>query len=251
MRKLIKRKLSHFLASPIFGIIISAFRNEISYYGTRISTKNPSLSHTKKAAIFWKLYESAEARLISKYLDDRYPIIELGASLGIISTLISSKSPQPIWCVEANPMLILSIQYNLDFIGKENYTTIHAGVTYSDQPVHFVGSVLDNLYGKLNSENGLAISKITLSEIIFQNNIQDYILVADIEGSEIEIFLFDTNSLDRCQFIFIELHQTEFQKKLYTVEDQMHLIEKNGFALVKRDGNCVVYKRMESKIKGI
>src|SRR6185437_3344965 len=43
------------------------------------------------ASIFWGFYESAEIRLINKFLNPDLPVIELGGSLGIISSFILNK----------------------------------------------------------------------------------------------------------------------------------------------------------------
>jgi len=58
------------------------------------------------AQLYWHLYEAAEARLISRWLPEALPTVELGASLGAISCIIKRRiRGQMFVAVEADSRL--------------------------------------------------------------------------------------------------------------------------------------------------
>ncbi len=237
----IKVPVSKLISLPLIGKIVSGLRKELNYFGVKINSGNPFISDTNKAKIFWNIYESAEARLISKCMVDRYPVIELGSSLGIISTLIASKIHQKLICVEANPILIPSIEYNLKKIHFEKYIILNGAISYAEEAVRFKEDPDNNLNGRITVDEGVIIEKISLNDIVKKFNIDQFILVMDIEGSEIEILLNDRKILNKCHMIILEIHRVTYKHKTYTVEDIRNIIIISGFAMVERDGNCMVF----------
>lgn len=101
----------------------------------------------------------------------------------------------------------------------------------------------DNLTGVVDYNEGQGVNKITLSEILNTQNISDYILVSDIEGSEIEFLMNDALSLNNCKQVFIELHETVYRNKKHTVEEMHFLLTGLGFLLFNRDGNVLANKK--------
>jgi FkbM family methyltransferase len=239
----VKHFIANLISQPVVGKCIGLFFKNVKYFGTTVSLKNPNLSNRTKALVFWNLYESAEARLISRHLPKSLPVLELGSSLGIISKLISDRIDANLVCVEANSRLIPSIEYNLKQHPNEKWKVINAGLSYSSAPIRFTGGLDNNLTGRVNEHEGDFISTITVRDILADYDITEYSLVCDIEGSEVEIFKLDKDSLKLCRIIIIELHATVFQGHPYTIDDLIKLVEESGFSILRRDGNCFAFER--------
>lgn len=245
MITLLKRIISQAITAPIVGKIISLFFKRVSYFGIKVSIENSIMSSSAKAAVFWNIYESAEARLISKYIQSGVPVIEFGSSLGVISRLIGFKNKERVICVEANLKLIESIKFNLSDIQGLNFKIINCALSYSDNPVFFSSKEGQNLTGRVSKESGDIVQSITLSEVIATEGINEYTLVMDIEGSEIEILLNDRDSLKNCKVMIMELHETDYEDKMYSIDAMKCIIESIGFSLLERDGNCFAFNRKE------
>jgi hypothetical protein len=72
----------------------------------------------------------------------------------------------------------------------------------------------------------------------------EFILISDIEGSEIEFIMNDHYSMNLCSHLFIELHKTKYNNTVFTVEEVNNLIQNRyGFVLVERDGNVFYFKK--------
>lgn len=162
------------------------------------------------AQLQWGLYESAELRLIDRHLDNSYDVIELGASIGVTSVHIARrlKGRRRLVCVEANPRLIQPLAQMLarNAVSAE---VVHAAIAYGTATIGFEAG-LDTTSGRVNSTSNTAevVRTASLGELCERYRITDFTLVADIEGAEAEILQHEQQTLERCQQILIELHDT-------------------------------------------
>lgn len=104
----VKIFIAKILTLPFVGSAIAVLsKDRISYRGMIIDTQNQYLTPSTKAEIFWGIYEGAEARFIQKYLTGDLGVIELGASIGIVSCCIKKKlnGKSKLIAVEAHPGL--------------------------------------------------------------------------------------------------------------------------------------------------
>ncbi len=73
--------------------------------------------------------------------------------------------------------------------------------------------------------------------------IEEYAIVSDIEGSEIEFLLNENDSLKKCKQLLIELHATDYDK-YYSVEDIKDIIiTRHNFKLIKRRGPVFYFEK--------
>ena len=246
--QILKRNLSHFLTWSLWGILIANIKKSVNFHGAEVNISNPNMPNRVKAAVFWNIYESAEARLLKKWLPANIPVVELGASLGIISKLIRSISREPMYCVEANPSVIPSIQFNLNSVTDSKHLIIQKAIHYDSDDVLFNWSSGENLTGRIDPRGTERVECIKLSTILEENQLKNIVLVMDIEGAEIQIIRNDELALQKCVMIFAELHATSYQGNSYTVEEINNLIQDKGFHLLAKDGNCFAFSRTESYI---
>lgn len=247
-----KKVISKILCNAITGKIISVVFNynipNLKYGFKRYQTPKHYCHDTIRAMIFWGFYEGAEMRLLSTHLPQNIEVVEVGASLGIVSSTIASllNPGVSLTCVEANTHLVKYIEQNIKRYTRTVNTKV---VNAAAAPVS--GNKVNIKISKNNTESSIAnqtqfagnfaeVETIRVGDIAAN----EFTLVCDIEGYEIELILNDATSFNKCTHLFIELHQTKHNNKLYTVDDLKNLIIKNlGFALKVKDGNVFYFTK--------
>jgi FkbM family methyltransferase len=249
-----KKIIFNFLCNNITGTIISIIFNynipNIRFGWKRFKTPKGYCNNTVRAMIFFGFYESAEMRLVQSHLNKELPIIELGSSLGVVSSVVNHNISNNVryTCIEANPYLIDYIKFNIQKHNptKTNYTIINAAIAYKTTLTIQMNISNNNtessLVNKMGNANLQLVTVPTISLINFSN--EPYTLICDIEGAEIEVFKNDKIALEQCKNLLIELHETQYNNKKYSVEELKEIITKElGFSLVIEDGNVFYYKK--------
>jgi FkbM family methyltransferase len=249
----LKRLIASVLQSRAIGAAINWLCGEIiPFHGVSIDVAGAGIPVANKAALWWGMYESAEYRLITRFLRPDLPVIELGSSIGAISSVISQHLDrgQRLTCVEANPSLIPVLKRNLHRNADHLVVKIvHAAVSYDSDVVRFAVSS-NNLTSSIPigcPAETQDVNGVRLSALVGGDAGPAFQMVADIEGAEVALYLQDAKSLDQCQVMVVELHSTVWRGKPYTPSDLEHLIESLGFHVVARDGAVVAcYRRSRS-----
>ena len=250
----LKYYIARMLCNNITGKMLEIlFKNNIptfrfGYFNFDFSNKN--ILPKTKAAIFWGLYETGELRLINKYLRNDFDVIELGASLGVISCHIIRKinTSKRLISVEANPYLIGTIRNNLNNYAKQkifHVLNVAVGNRNLDKINFYVNE--DNVYSQISDQKTKSTVEVkvkSLSEIIFLFSINEYTLVSDIEGAELSFLIDDSIALKNCKQILIELHDTEYGGNKYLISDIRNYIEdKLGFVFRANYGAVFVFEK--------
>lgn len=248
----LKRLVASVIQSGPIGDAISWFYGDvIPFHGIPIDVSHPGIPAANKAALWWGMYESAEHRFIKAFLQPNLPVIELGSSIGAISSVIAGRleQGQRLTCVEANPSLIPQLRKNLDRNASHlSAEIIHAAVCYEGKTVRFRISA-NNLTSSIPGDPGAettTVPAITLKTLLAQGDWGPYQLVADIEGAELAFLLNDAESLRSCQGMVLELHHTQSNGSSYTPTDLQHLIEALGFRISARYGAVVACQRLDA-----
>jgi FkbM family methyltransferase len=250
--KLIKLIIAYVICSDFFGNLIGfLFQNKIPFRGFNIVTKSNYIKASTKAMLFWEMYESAEIRFISKYLSSDDNVIELGASLGVVSGIIGSIIGEKGNCisVEANPNLISIINDNLHANKINNVKVINSAIDYSfNINGYSVFNISDDhLSSSLKStdKNTTPVFVVSskLDTIFALLNVNKPVLISDIEGAEIGFILFEKMLSTHFKYLIIELHDVVFEEKNYFVADMVSIIiSKHKFMLLEFYGNVFVFK---------
>ena len=245
---LLCNRLTGALLVRIFDKVIP----DIRWRKFRFSVNSEVVSKKQIASIFWGFYESAEIRLIEKYLQSKINVIELGGSIGVVSSHIAHKMDNGfrLICIEANPLLINVIEKNLNSHKSPGVFTniVNCAISYNVEHVHLS---LTNNHTETHVEkhvvgsgNDIIVKARTLDSIIKEFSIEDFALVCDIEGSEIEILLNEKFCLQRCKQLFIELHETTYKGFFYSVDDIVAIIENShGLVMQARNGPVIYFRR--------
>ena len=209
----LKRIASRVLCNQFTGgLIRTYYRNRLTFDGVSVLVPSRGVSNASCAAIFWGMYESAERRFIKRYLHSDLPTVELGSSLGGVSSHIAKSLAhgQTLVCVEANPFLIDTLKSNLAQNASHLKTTvINAAIHYDGPRCHF--DVQDDHLVSSVNKNGSSSTEIDSLQLrdIDLVNAGAYQLVCDIEGAESQILTYDSEALANCRRIIIELHDSD------------------------------------------
>ncbi len=242
MKKITFKILCHPLIGRLIYIISFGRIINLRWKGFRFYVPSLYTNPTIQASIFWGFYESAEIRLIHKYLRKDLPVVELGGSLGIVSSHIVSRLNRDanITVIEANPNLIATIEKNVKRhnINNTKVKILNKAIGYAENFIHI--SITNNNTASHITEDknsGVKVECIKLSDVVSDCCPDRYSLVCDIEGSEIEMVENELPVLLECRQIFIELHKTNYRGKWYCIENMLSKLIEADFRLVEKDGN--------------
>ena len=188
---------------------------------------------------------------MQRYLRSDLDVVELGSSLGVVSSHIARKigSSRRLICVEANSSLIEILKTNV-ILNRPGITLsiINAAVCY-DCPSDGLASfeIQDDTTGsRLGGHDGeaLKVPVVRLDSIIMDHHIQQYSLVCDIEGAEMALVMESSDALRLCQQVIIEYHEAAWNgERIGPGEFVRRLEEKHGFHIVDQHGPVYVFER--------
>ena len=243
----IKHVVAKLLCHPGVGhVIAQVYGRRIPFRGSRIAAPDDLVGGKQQAALFWNMYESAEARYIDRHLNRTLDVIDLGASIGAVSSLIRRRvAPErTVVSVEANPALAAVARENLSRNAQgAPFEVVNRAVDYTEggQGVASFARRGFNLHGSLAGEQDadgetLDVPRTTVEALAKEFGFERYALVSDIEGAEAGFILGAPDTLDGCQQIIIELHETMWQGQLWTVDALVERLQTAGFQLAHRYG---------------
>ena len=133
----LKKVAASVLCSPLTGRLLGlVFGGRIPHRGARIEVP-PHGDPRVIAALFWGTYESAEIRFVRAHLQGDLDVVELGSSLGGVSSEIARRL-QPgrqLVCVEANPDLLGILGRNLQRNAPHvQVQLVHGAINYCGRP---------------------------------------------------------------------------------------------------------------------
>ena len=240
------------ITAPWIGRVVRLiYGDAIPFHGARIASRSPFVSPVVSAKLFWGIYEGAERRFVQKYLSPDLPVIELGSSIGGISSHIARKlsAGQRLICVEANPHLIPVLERNLGQNGAHlAWQVMHAAIATDPGEVSFsvsASSLSSSVAVRSDAVETISAPARRLTDVLADTDVSEFQLVMDIEGAEAGIVRADVISLDRCRRIIAELHRTDYDGAVVTVDELIGSFQDAGFDVRDQHGPVVVFERRE------
>lgn len=209
----LRRRLEH---SPITGRLVALRGDVVSVEGLRFSVHSPAISPAAKAPFVFGSYESAERRLLRAHLDPTNAVLELGASIGVVSCLVNRRLRDPAQhlVVEANPSLLPLLHANRDRNGCA-FEIVHAALAYGAGEVEF-GAAAEFTASRtrqpgdpdrVTAHMGVRVRARTLGQLITGIGMDRCTLICDVEGAEWDMVEHDADVLRaRVATLVIELH---------------------------------------------
>jgi FkbM family methyltransferase len=201
-------------------------------------------------------YEIREATAALKYMQEGESVLELGAGLGFMSTLLKQrKAPCSYAAIEADPRLIPMINetHRLNGVdGVEVYNCIVTSETEALNRGFSKFNVAKTFWGSSAnrtdlSEKNKSLQILTAPLDKFMRHLKPTVLIADIEGGEAELFTgIDMPSVN---LVILEMHPeiigNECVSRVFSQLQRMGLHreeyehnERVGVAVFKRTKKC-------------
>ena len=154
-------------------------------------------------------YEGAERLAAAKFLPRDRPVLELGAGVGAVTSLINQllNDRTQHWVVEANPRLLAVLDETRRANGA-GFQVIHGAIAYDAETVSF--SVDESVSMSSVGEDRtmtVAVPAVTFAELRRRTDIRGGSLVADIEGAEAALVEREGELIASCiDTIILEVH---------------------------------------------
>lgn len=200
-------------------------------------------------------YEATEIKLLRKIMRPRDRVLELGAGVGVVSSVAGSiaKNPEQITVVEANPELIPVIREThrlndirgievLNGVGVGREVSAGATVPFYLREHFWASSLTPPREDEEETTRETEVALVDLNGIIARK--KPSILVMDIEGGELE--LLPKLNLSSFRAIVVELHPRIYQDR--GVHRCFAALAAQGFtydARRSRGGTVVLFTRFE------
>ncbi len=235
-------------------LILTVFKKHIPDIRSKnysFVVSNPSAQRKTIASIFFGFYERGETRFINKYLNPNLDVIELGCSLGIVSSHLIHKlqNGSQLILIEPNPYLQQTIKENVSKHNPNNirFQLLNYAVGYGSKNVR-LNITNDSTASKIvnddfNVGKSIMVETISLNSVVNKFKLSDYALVCDIEGSEIEWILNEGESLKNCRQLLIELHAVNYGRHYTVNEIKDIIVQKHNFKLVDWKGPVCYFEK--------
>jgi len=226
-------------SSPLAGALGSTIRYRPFDRLGRLSLPH-NVSPKVVAGIACGAYEYSERYLIRKWLPRNLDVVELGASIGIISREILTRiEPQArLIAIEALQQLVDFAKSNISIrYPSHRWQVAQGAIAYGCSKVAFASGV-EHIAGRIGSEGNQEIRATSLARILHDFRIGDYSLVMDIEGAEHEVLRHDLESLERCQCVIVELHGEQTAKDAFCTA-----LQRIGMTLIERKHSVCAFLR--------
>jgi FkbM family methyltransferase len=203
-------------------------------------------------------YEGKEARFVARYIPAGAQVVELGASLGVISQVILNTRPRSLVSVEAFPELAERarevVRLNNGGGLPGNWTLLVKAIGYNGTEVRARFKPGDNTSGRVDRPGADGDGEVrilpscTLAHVValLSPADGDAWLVCDIEGMEVEVVEHDAEALRRFAGIIIETHDAVGQDGVRLGHGEvLERVARCGFDIIDRHGRvaCLVRKR--------
>jgi FkbM family methyltransferase len=194
-------------------------------------------------------YEEPERTLVESFLKLDLPVVELGGSLGVLSSFIASRLPEsvPYVVVEANPDIIEICRRNATANGsRTNVRVRNKALAYDGEAVSFHASrnIHVSSVASHDRPGNVTVPAASLKSMLVEEGIEGaYSLVCDIEGMEWDLHLRDEEALMKCDVAIIELHPNQFERQARRVEDFIERLKFLGLQEIARIANVYAFRR--------
>jgi FkbM family methyltransferase len=234
---------------PLIGRIVEWRSNIVHVDGLRFNVDHPVITRGVKGLFVLNRYETPERDALRTYINPTLPVIELGASIGVISCLTNKKllHPSKHVVVEANPDLIPLLELNRELNGC-CFTVLHAAVSYSAEEVEFLisdsilASSATRMDGRFKISRKVKIPTISLQDILDKFGFPECTLICDIECGEVDLVYQEIDTIKKhVSTILMEIHNTTLDQQ--TVDSVVRTLNDAGFTLAHRIRKTYVFIR--------
>lgn len=238
---------NHYLLSKNIKIYVALLlwikQNRVILDGNTICINNPLIPIERKHLFYLNLFELPERESVKKYIDPSLPVIELGGSIGVVACLTNKllASPDKHIVVEAHPLFVETLKKNKT-TNQCKFTIIEKAIGYSGPEVNFGGIEFSNRID--GTANGIRIPTTTLQEVAQANQINEFTLICDIEGTEIELLCHEALFIQsHIKLIIMEVHPGIVGE--IKTKDAIDKLQALDFKLIHHEQDVYVFKHYD------
>jgi len=228
------------IARPIAGCVCRITRRQVSMKGVKYDLSNERLPPSTIASVFWRLHESAEIRMVRKYVQEGDVVVELGGCIGIVSAQLGARVGRfgRLTVVEPNIETTEVIERNLRTTSCGSVNVLNAAVGRGERIRYLASPDLvggSTTHATIAPPSAREIGTIRLGDI----DPEATVLVMDIEGAEWSLLDDELESFEQFDLLIAEIHRDGSR---FVDEFCSGLADRN-WRLVERAGPVVVCKR--------
>jgi FkbM family methyltransferase len=220
------------------GRLAQQLGNRARIDGNVIDVSNEHIDCGLKGQLVLGRYECPERQLVLRHLPTAEPVIELGASIGVMACTVNRRlvAPNQHVVLEAHPGLISTLERNRR-LNRCQFRIVHAALAYDKPSVNFYlneGSLL----GSVHHQRGVAVTVSTrrLGSVARDVGFDRFTLICDIEGGEIDLLNHELPLLrQRVGLIVVEFHPSLYGQE--HAETALALLRDAGFQLIDHAEN--------------
>jgi FkbM family methyltransferase len=227
-----------------FGLQLSDPQHIVDHQNIKLDLSRTGFSSVDKYRFYkeYYTYEKEEYKAVNKFLNEDLPVIELGAGTGFISCVIDEKLNDKLHvAVEANPKILDALK-EAKILNNSTFTIHPAAYTSSDDDIQL--NVQKDYRGSsavgnnINNSNLTDVSGTNLKSLIDKYDIDEFSLVCDIEGSEIELLISEFPVLyENSKTLIIEFHED-----CDNYRQAKDILSRSGFRLKWEESNVEVWE---------
>jgi len=189
------------------------------------------------------LYEAPERVGTKRYIRRDIPVVEFGASVGVISCLVNRglRNPKNHVVVEANSALLPILAENRDR-NRCKFEIVHGAAGASGASVRFyIGSDALNSSALTATKESIEVPAVVLEEILRMRAFDRCAVICDIEGAELTMMRAELATFQAHVEIFI----VEFHPKINghdSSDAACRLLAEHGFDKVWQQSDTFVFR---------
>lgn len=222
----------------------------LTVHGIAVPLASDEVSPVVWQALANGSYEAKEAKWVFKTVRPNDRVLELGAGIGIITSLIAKVPGVQVWSFEANPSTAALAQrvISANDIGNVVFTQ---GLLAAGEPHVIPFYIRKDLWmSSMDKNQGPYEWEISLTSSNIDDFIADHavnVLVMDIEGAERD--LLRRSELPGIERIFLELHDHLYG--LSGIREITQDLAAKGFAYDPRGsyGHCVLFAKEQDGVR--
>lgn len=221
------------LRAEVKSTYLSLTGGTITSHGVTLDLNNDALDTRTKRGFFEDSFEKPELDLIDRFIDGG-DVVELGAGIGFVSCYVNDRIGEQDThvAVEANENLIPTLHENKR-LNECTFQVEHAAyapeggiIDFHLQDQYPSGSVRD----ERGEESSVRVEATTVETLATENDLDEFTLLADIEGSETDLVRSELEFLEQnCRRIVVEFHsfvpRHEYERALAALESSAFALE--------------------------
>jgi FkbM family methyltransferase len=232
--------------SPLFGAIWSLFNRRYQTEGMAFNLPHAMMPIGFRSRFFFDAYEDGERKLAKKHIHPDDTILELGACIGVVSSvcnrILNKRSKHVV--VEANPQLIPWLEGNRS-LNKAEFAIESGMLSKSSDGTFRIEKFI--VSGSANTSTGtiITVPVFDIESVTTKHGFIPSTIVMDIEGGEVDFLAENETWLNEhreVRLMIIEMHP--FIVGPDSIREVTTTLERLGFACAEKSGPVEAWLRV-------